>query len=109
LTQRSEAAAERSSWDGQHRGGLHLIPCRLGQRPLDEPALTVVHYLVQIHGLVSTEASVCEDSPHARIDCMECHVGDGAQSFVRAKLRGPRQMVAAMPGSFSRGMIGAMV
>jgi hypothetical protein len=32
-------------------------------------------------------------SPHARIACAECHIGEGATGFIHAKLSGVRQLV----------------
>lgn len=34
-----------------------------------------------------------QHSPHAHVACVECHVGPGFQSYVRAKLEGTRQLV----------------
>jgi formate-dependent nitrite reductase cytochrome c552 subunit len=31
---------------------------------------------------------------HARVDCVDCHVGAGAQSFVKAKINGTHQLIA---------------
>jgi len=40
--------------------------------------------------------------PHARVACVECHVGTAPGSFMRAKLAGTRRVVAVMRVSFSR-------
>ncbi len=32
--------------------------------------------------------------PHARVACVDCHIGEGAKAFVHAKLGGVRQLVA---------------
>lgn len=34
-----------------------------------------------------------QESPHAHVDCVECHVGSGMKSYVQAKVNGTRQMV----------------
>ena len=34
-----------------------------------------------------------QSSPHAHIECVECHVGSGAQYFVKYKIAGTRQLV----------------
>ena len=39
---------------------------------------------------------------HARIACVNCHVGEGARGFVHAKLAGTRQLVHVTTGSFPR-------
>ena len=41
-------------------------------------------------------------SPHAQVGCVECHVGEGAASTVRAKLNGVSQLVGVATGSYSR-------
>lgn len=42
------------------------------------------------------------DSPHAGIDCVDCHVGTGAAGFATAKLSGVGQMYEALIESFPR-------
>jgi hypothetical protein len=41
-------------------------------------------------------------SPHARVRCVDCHVGEGASWYVRSKLSGARQVLAVLSGHFSR-------
>jgi hypothetical protein len=41
-------------------------------------------------------------SPHARVGCVECHVGQGATWFVKSKLSGTRQVFAAAFNTFPR-------
>jgi hypothetical protein len=41
-------------------------------------------------------------SPHARVGCVECHVGSGAASFVKAKLNGVRQLKDTLLSSYRR-------
>ncbi|MEQ8763701.1 MAG: cytochrome c3 family protein [Planctomycetota bacterium] len=43
-----------------------------------------------------------QHSPHASVPCTDCHVGDGAWWFVRAKLNGTRQLISMMTDSFER-------
>lgn len=56
----------------------------------------------QCHQIMNPEATAYRNSPHSRVECVECHVGDGSESFIRAKLNGMRQILAAATGSFSR-------
>jgi hypothetical protein len=42
------------------------------------------------------------DSPHARVACVDCHIGPGASWFVQSKLSGVRQVLAVMRDDFSR-------
>jgi nitrate/TMAO reductase-like tetraheme cytochrome c subunit len=39
---------------------------------------------------------------HARVDCVECHVGSGASAFVKAKISGTRQLVGYILNNYSR-------
>jgi formate-dependent nitrite reductase cytochrome c552 subunit len=42
------------------------------------------------------------DSAHARVRCVDCHVGEGAEYYVRSKLQGAHQLLAVMTGDYSR-------
>ncbi len=39
---------------------------------------------------------------HARVACVDCHIGPGASWFVQSKLSGLRQVLAVMSDDFSR-------
>ncbi len=54
------------------------------------------------HYVMNPEAMVYKDSPHARVACVECHVGHGAEGFIAAKLSGLRQVYGVATGDFSR-------
>ncbi len=41
-------------------------------------------------------------APHAEVACVECHIGEGAQSFVAAKLNGTKQLIQVMFDSYPR-------
>lgn len=42
------------------------------------------------------------NSPHARVDCVECHVGEGAEAYVKAKWNGVHQLIGVMTGDYER-------
>ena len=42
------------------------------------------------------------NSPHARVPCVECHIGPGTGFWVRSKIDGVRQVVATATDSFER-------
>ena len=42
------------------------------------------------------------EGPHARIACAQCHIGEGAAGFVRAKLAGVRQLSHVITNSYAR-------
>ncbi len=41
-------------------------------------------------------------SPHARVACVDCHVGAGAEWYVRSKLNGVHQLVDVVTGNIPR-------
>ena len=54
------------------------------------------------HTVMQPEFSAYQNSPHARVDCVECHIGPGAGWFVRSKLSGLRQVFAVTFKTYSR-------
>ncbi len=54
------------------------------------------------HQVMEPEYTVYKRSPHAKVACVECHIGPGAEWFVRSKISGLRQVVAVMTNSYSR-------
>jgi hypothetical protein len=46
------------------------------------------------HKVMQPEYTAYLGSPHARVDCVGCHIGPGASWFVRSKLSGVGQVVA---------------
>jgi hypothetical protein len=47
------------------------------------------------HSVMNPEWVTYQASPHANVDCVECHVGEGAKALVDAKLNGLWQIVSA--------------
>ena len=54
------------------------------------------------HGVMHPEFTAYQLSPHARVGCVECHVGSGASWYVKSKLSGTRQVFAAAFNTFPR-------
>jgi NapC/NirT cytochrome c family protein len=54
------------------------------------------------HSVMKPEAVAFAATSHAKIRCVDCHVGEGAQSYARSKLSGARQLVALVRNSYSR-------
>ena len=54
------------------------------------------------HEVMNPEWVRYNDSPHARVTCAECHIGSGADWFVKSKISGIRQIWAVAVDSFSR-------
>ena len=54
------------------------------------------------HRVMKPEATAHQDGPHARVTCVECHIGSGASWFARSKVSGMRQVVAVTFHTYSR-------
>jgi hypothetical protein len=54
------------------------------------------------HAVMIPEFSAYERSPHARVPCVQCHIGPGASWFVKSKIAGLRQVYAIMAKTYSR-------
>ncbi|MDX1953292.1 MAG: NapC/NirT family cytochrome c [Verrucomicrobiota bacterium] len=54
------------------------------------------------HTPMKPEYTAYQNSPHARVDCVECHVGHGASAYVKAKLNGVHQLVGVLTGDYNR-------
>ena len=54
------------------------------------------------HSAMNPEFSTYQRGAHARVDCVECHVGSGAKAFVEAKLNGTRQLVSFVLDNYQR-------
>lgn len=48
----------------------------------------------QCHTVMKPEFVAYKASPHAQVKCVECHVGGGAEWYVRSKLNGMHQLYA---------------
>jgi NapC/NirT cytochrome c family protein len=54
------------------------------------------------HTVMSPEFTAYQQSPHARVGCVDCHVGAGATWYVRSKLSGARQVFKTALNTFPR-------
>jgi nitrate/TMAO reductase-like tetraheme cytochrome c subunit len=54
------------------------------------------------HSVMSPELTAYKASPHARVACVECHVGSGAGWYVKSKLSGIRQVYYTAMGTYPR-------
>ena len=54
------------------------------------------------HTVMAPEYAAYQNSPHAHVSCVECHIGPGASWFVHSKLSGLRQVVAVTFHTYSR-------
>ena len=54
------------------------------------------------HTVMRPEFAAYQGSPHARVKCVECHVGEGADWYVRSKLSGMYQLYAVTLGEYPK-------
>ena len=54
------------------------------------------------HSVMHPEYEAYQTSPHARVGCVECHIGPGADWFVKAKLSGAYQVYATAARIYPR-------
>ena len=48
------------------------------------------------HTVMEPEHTTYQRSPHARVKCVECHIGSGTEWFVKAKISGLYQVYAVL-------------
>jgi hypothetical protein len=68
-----------------------------GLEVMDSPA-----FCGSCHSVMDPEASAHARSPHARVRCVECHIGPGASWFVKSKLAGSWQLVSVLLDLYPR-------
>jgi hypothetical protein len=54
------------------------------------------------HTVMEPEYTAFQNSPHSRVKCVECHIGEGATWFVKSKLSGARQLFATALETYPR-------
>ena len=54
------------------------------------------------HSVMSPEYTAYQFSPHARVGCAQCHIGEGAEWFVKAKISGSYQVYSVLFNKYSR-------
>lgn len=54
------------------------------------------------HTIMEPEYVTYKQSPHARVACVECHIGEGAQWYVKSKIDGLYQVYATMADIYPR-------
>ena len=54
------------------------------------------------HKVMEPEYVAYQNSPHARVACVDCHVGSGADWYVRSKLSGLRQVYAVLTDNYNK-------
>jgi len=54
------------------------------------------------HSVMAPEFTAYQRSPHARVNCVQCHIGSGASWFVKSKLSGSWQLVSVAANLYPR-------
>ena len=54
------------------------------------------------HSAMNPEFVTYQRGAHARVDCVECHVGSGPEYFVKAKINGTHQLIAYTLNNYQR-------
>jgi hypothetical protein len=57
---------------------------------------------VACHSVMAPEYAAFKVAAHSQVGCVDCHIGPGATSFVRAKVSGTRQLVTLARGTQPR-------
>ncbi len=53
------------------------------------------------HTVMTPEYSAWSNSPHARVRCVDCHIGPGAEWYVKAKISGLKQIYAVLAHTYA--------
>ena len=54
------------------------------------------------HRAMNPEFTAYQRGAHARVDCVQCHIGSGAEWFVKAKINGTHQLIAYTLNNYKR-------
>lgn len=54
------------------------------------------------HTVMNPEFTAYQNGPHSRVNCVECHIGAGADWFVKSKISGARQLLAVAANTYPR-------
>lgn len=54
------------------------------------------------HRAMNPEFVTYQRGAHARVDCVECHIGSGAEWFIKAKINGTHQLISYTFDSYKR-------
>jgi nitrate/TMAO reductase-like tetraheme cytochrome c subunit len=54
------------------------------------------------HSVMGPEMTAYQRNPHARVACVDCHVGEGAKSYISSKVNGVHQLIAITFNTYPR-------
>jgi len=67
-----------------------------------------VQFCGQTCHVMTPEFSAFQDSPHSRLQCVDCHVAPGAGGWLASKVAGSRQMMAVLLNNHPRPIASAL-
>lgn len=74
--------------------GVFLIATSVGTYKAYQATESVTFCGQLCHDVMHPEFTAYQTSPHARVECVKCHIGPGADWFVKAKITGAYQVYA---------------
>lgn len=80
--------------------GIFLLCTAIGSYQSYHVSESVTFCGQTCHGPMKPEFTAYQNSSHAHVDCVACHVGHGAEAFVKAKMNGVHQLVGVMTGEY---------
>jgi hypothetical protein len=83
-------------------GGLFLMLTAFGSYQTYHYSESVQFCGQTCHTPMKPEFTAYQASPHAKIDCVACHVGKGAGAYLRAKINGVHQLAGVITGDYDR-------
>lgn len=94
---------DRNLLGGFIAGGLLFLLCStIGSYQTYQYTDSVQFCGMACHGPMKPEYTAYLRSPHARVACVECHVGSGAEWYMRSKINGIHQLYDVVLGTVPR-------
>jgi len=85
---------------------LFLLLTAVGSYRTYEFTESVTFCGLTCHSVMLPEYTAYQVSPHARVACVQCHIGPGATWFVKSKLSGAYQVYATLADTYPRPIPG---
>ncbi len=54
------------------------------------------------HQVMAPEHTTYQHSPHAQVKCVSCHIGEGADWYMRSKISGARQVLKTLTNTYEK-------
>jgi nitrate/TMAO reductase-like tetraheme cytochrome c subunit len=83
-------------------GALFLLVTSVGSYQTYHVTESVQFCGQACHTPMNPQYVAYQNSPHARVECTACHIGPGAENFLRAKFNGLHQVYAVLVDNYHR-------